>query len=65
MKRALVLLAIACGGSVDDGDQPDPGWCCDGVCGLTGVETAVFAECVCDAVVRRSEALRGECTEEP
>lgn len=66
MKRWLIVLALACGGSDEgDGQHPEPGWCCDGICGLTGEESSVFASCVCDAVVRRSDALRGECTAEP
>jgi hypothetical protein len=65
MKRWLFVLALACGGSADDADHPEPGWCCDGICGLTGIESSVFATCSCDAVVRRSEAQRGECTAEP
>lgn len=65
MKRLLLVLALACGGSADDRDGPEPGWCCEGVCGLTGEESSVFTSCSCDASVRPSEAMRGECTEEP
>lgn len=65
---AIVLLLVACGGAHDDDlfpdrSEPDPGWCCDGVCGLTAEEADEFTECVCNAPVRRPEAPgKGECS---
>jgi hypothetical protein len=66
MTRALLLLAMACGGSADSPELPEPGWCCDGLCGLWASETAELERCVCDAVVRRPEGSgRGECLTDP
>jgi hypothetical protein len=65
MRWALLLL-MACGGSAADDWRPVPGWCCDGLCGLTGEEASVFAECTCDAVARHpGPGTRGECTDDP
>lgn len=48
------------------GCRADPGWCCDGVCGLTAEEADEFTECTCEAPVRRSDGPgKGECLTEP
>lgn len=69
---AILALLVACGGAHGDDlfpehpEQPDPGWCCDGVCGLTAAEADEFTECTCEAPVRRSDGPgKGECLTEP
>lgn len=45
---------------------PNPGWCCDGICGLSGAEASEFATCTCDAAVSDGLWLsRGECELRP
>jgi hypothetical protein len=61
----VALLLVACGSS-PNAEQPEPGWCCEGLCGLWAEETETFRICTCDAVVRRPEpGARGECLTDP
>jgi hypothetical protein len=65
-RRAIaVLLLLACGGAASGGDDypgPDPGWCCDGLCGLSAEDSEAFDVCTCEASERATQGPgRGEC----
>jgi hypothetical protein len=67
MRHIALILILACGGSAGDGgDPPDPGWCCDGLCGLSAEDARAFDTCTCDGIVRGSHrGQMGECLAGP
>lgn len=71
MKYVLILgllMAVGCGGSVSTSDagepEPEGGWCCNDVCGMSAEDHDVALElgytCECYGVVRETDAGR-EC----
>lgn len=70
--RALAFLAFAlllcidgwgCGANASEPEYGD-GWCCDGLCGLTGAEAYTHEICFCDGYTTpATEGSRGECIE--
>jgi hypothetical protein len=72
----LVLLILCvdgwgCAGHAGDAYSAEPpsepeefGWCCDGLCGLSGEQADLFEQCFCVGAERpRAEGGYGECVE--
>jgi hypothetical protein len=67
---AILVLVAACGGATEAAEgesHPEAlGWCCDGLCGLSGEDSNAFERCSCDGAETASEAEgRGECVDRP
>lgn len=63
MKRVLLAaVLLRCGGAAAGGEEPELGWCCEGICGLWASEAVVFGTCTCEGAETASgPAGRGEC----